>query len=213
MGSRHRKSKHLSEPEIALHGRMAWQRRHGYGKRSKVETAISRIKRINDGRLTSRTFGSQRNEVAIHIAIANRNADREAALRARPLIPSQSHRIGRSPQCTSTIVHWCRRAAHLDHRASAPRALCRLAVPSVRDTRAGYLSPRAPRLRSRRSRPAPIHRGFAPPRREPLPRAFHRLRIPDASSPASVHPHRSRADAALGLPLRAVEVPVCHLTP
>ncbi len=66
--------------EIALHGRMAWQRRHGYGKRSKVETAISRIKRINDGRLTSRTFGSQPNEVAIHIAIANRNM-----LIARPL--------------------------------------------------------------------------------------------------------------------------------
>ncbi|OYR24989.1 IS5 family transposase [Brucella grignonensis] len=46
---------------------------HGYGKRSLVETAISRIKRINDGRLTSRTFGSQQNEVAIHIRIANRN--------------------------------------------------------------------------------------------------------------------------------------------
>lgn len=51
---------------------MAWQRRHGYGKRSLVETAISRIKRINGGRLTSRTFGSQQNEVAIHVAIANR---------------------------------------------------------------------------------------------------------------------------------------------
>lgn len=58
--------------EIARRGRMAWQRRHGYGKRSLVETAISRIKRINGGRLTSRTFGSQQNEVAIHVAIANR---------------------------------------------------------------------------------------------------------------------------------------------
>jgi hypothetical protein len=28
--------------EIAVHGRMAWQKRHGYGKRSLVETAISR---------------------------------------------------------------------------------------------------------------------------------------------------------------------------
>lgn len=52
---------------------MAWQRRHGYGKRSLVETAISRIKGINDGRLTPRTFGAQQNEVAIHIKIANRN--------------------------------------------------------------------------------------------------------------------------------------------
>lgn len=52
---------------------MAWQRRHGYGKRSLVETAISRVKTINGGRLTSRTFGAQQNEVAIHINIANRN--------------------------------------------------------------------------------------------------------------------------------------------
>jgi hypothetical protein len=59
--------------EIAQHGRMAWQKRHGYGKRSLVETAIARIKRINGGRLTSRTFGAQQNEIAIHIKIANRN--------------------------------------------------------------------------------------------------------------------------------------------
>lgn len=59
--------------EIAARGRMAWQQRHGYGKRSLVETAISRIKRINDGRLTSRTFGAQQNEIALHIKIANRN--------------------------------------------------------------------------------------------------------------------------------------------
>lgn len=51
--------------EIARHGRIAWQRRHGYGKRSLIETAISRIKKINDGRLTSRTFGAQQNEIAI----------------------------------------------------------------------------------------------------------------------------------------------------
>jgi IS5 family transposase len=70
--------------QIAARGRMAWQRRHGYGRRSLVETAISRIKRINGGRLTSRTFGAQQNEVAIHIKIANRNM-----LLARP----QSQRI------------------------------------------------------------------------------------------------------------------------
>jgi len=59
--------------QIALRGRMAWQRQHRYGRRSLVETAISRIRRINGGRLTSRTFGAQQNEVAIHITIANRN--------------------------------------------------------------------------------------------------------------------------------------------
>ena len=59
--------------EIAARGRMAWQRRHGYGKRSLAETAISRIKRINGGSLTSRTFGAQQTEAAIHVKIANRN--------------------------------------------------------------------------------------------------------------------------------------------
>ena len=52
---------------------MAWQRRHGYGKRSLVETAFSRIKTINGRRLTSRIFGSQQNEITVHIKIANRN--------------------------------------------------------------------------------------------------------------------------------------------
>jgi len=32
-----------------------------------------RIKRINGGRLSSRTFGAQQNEAATHIKIANRN--------------------------------------------------------------------------------------------------------------------------------------------
>jgi hypothetical protein len=63
---------------------MAWQRRHRYGRRSLVETAISRVKRINGGGLTSRTFGAQQTEVAIHIKIANRNM-----MLARP----QSERI------------------------------------------------------------------------------------------------------------------------
>jgi hypothetical protein len=70
--------------QIALRGRMAWQRQHRYGRRSLVETAISRIRRINGGRLTSRTFGAQQNEVAIPVKIANRNM-----LIARP----QSQRI------------------------------------------------------------------------------------------------------------------------
>jgi hypothetical protein len=52
---------------------MARQKRHGYGKRSLVNTAISRIKQINGGQLTSRTFGARKNEGAIHVKIANRN--------------------------------------------------------------------------------------------------------------------------------------------
>lgn len=41
--------------EIAAHGRMAWQKKHGYGRRPLVETTISRIKRLsNDGHLSAR---------------------------------------------------------------------------------------------------------------------------------------------------------------
>jgi hypothetical protein len=64
---------------------MAWQQRHGYGKRSLVETAISRI---NGGRLTSRTFSAQQNVAAIHVKIANRNM-----ILARP----QSERVRSKP--------------------------------------------------------------------------------------------------------------------
>jgi len=71
--------------QIAARGRMAWQQRHGYGKRSLVETAISRI---NGGRLTSRTFGAQQNVAAIHVKIANRNM-----ILARP----QSERVRSKP--------------------------------------------------------------------------------------------------------------------
>jgi hypothetical protein len=70
---RERPERERHAAEIAARGRMAWQKRHRYGKRSLVETAISRIKRINGGRLTSRTFGAQQNKVAMHITIANRN--------------------------------------------------------------------------------------------------------------------------------------------
>ena len=58
--------------EIASHGRMAWQKRHDYGLRSLVETGVGRIKGINRGTLTARTFGAQRKEIAIQIAALNR---------------------------------------------------------------------------------------------------------------------------------------------
>ena len=58
--------------EIAKHGRMAWQKRHDYGKRALVETAVSRIKKLNKGTLKGRTFGSQKTEVAIQVAALNR---------------------------------------------------------------------------------------------------------------------------------------------
>lgn len=89
--------------EIARHGRMAWQRRNGYGRRSLGETAISRVKRIDDGRLTSRTFGSQQNEIAIHIAIANKHMLIARPQSVRVARPAQSHKNAKPPPCTSTL--------------------------------------------------------------------------------------------------------------
>ena len=58
--------------EIAGHGRMAWQKNNDYGLRSLAETGVGRIKRLNGGKLTARTFGAQRREIAIQIAALNR---------------------------------------------------------------------------------------------------------------------------------------------
>jgi len=58
--------------QIAAHGRMAWQKAHGYGLRSLGETAISRLKRRGGDRLTARSFSAQRKEVALRISIANK---------------------------------------------------------------------------------------------------------------------------------------------
>ncbi|MEM7528189.1 MAG: IS5 family transposase [Pseudomonadota bacterium] len=58
--------------EIAARGRMAWQKGHDYGKRSHAETAVFRLKRNSGDRLTARTFGAQRREIAFRIAAANK---------------------------------------------------------------------------------------------------------------------------------------------
>ena len=57
---------------IAAHGRMAWQKKSGYGRRALVGTAISRLKRRGGDRLTARTFGAQRQEMAFRVAAANK---------------------------------------------------------------------------------------------------------------------------------------------
>lgn len=59
--------------EIAAHGRMTSQKKHGYGRRSLVETTILRIKRLSsDGRLSARSSGPQCQEIALVIANANK---------------------------------------------------------------------------------------------------------------------------------------------
>ena len=52
---------------------MNWQKRHGYGLRALGKTALARVKRINGGKLTARTFQSQQNEIAIQIDALNRS--------------------------------------------------------------------------------------------------------------------------------------------
>ena len=56
---------------IEKHGRMGWQRRSGYNRRSLVETAIHRYKTIIDRRLRARTLPNQRTEARIGCNVLN----------------------------------------------------------------------------------------------------------------------------------------------
>ncbi len=58
--------------DIAAHGQMNWRQSNDYGLRSLAETGVGRVKRLNDGKLNSRTFGVQCREVAVQIAVLNR---------------------------------------------------------------------------------------------------------------------------------------------
>lgn len=57
---------------IEKHGRMGWQRRSGYNRRSLVETAICRYKTIINRRLQARTLPNQRIEARIGCNVLNR---------------------------------------------------------------------------------------------------------------------------------------------
>jgi Transposase DDE domain len=57
---------------IEEHGRMGWQRRSGYNRRSLVETAIYRYKTIIGRRLLARTLSSQQVEAKIGFNALNR---------------------------------------------------------------------------------------------------------------------------------------------
>ena len=56
---------------IEKHGRMGWQRRSGYNRRSLVETAIYRYKTIINRRLQARTLPNQRTEATIGCNVLN----------------------------------------------------------------------------------------------------------------------------------------------
>jgi transposase len=57
---------------IARHGRMGWQRRSGYNRRSLVETAMFRYNTIIGRRLNARTLPNQRTEAKIGCNVLNR---------------------------------------------------------------------------------------------------------------------------------------------
>ena len=57
---------------IAQHGRIGWQRRSGYDRRSLVETAVLRCKTIIGRRLCARNLLNQRTEAKIGCSVLNR---------------------------------------------------------------------------------------------------------------------------------------------
>ena len=57
---------------IHKHGRIGWQRRCGYGRRSLVETAMYRYKTIIGRRLHARTLPNQRTEAKIACNVLNK---------------------------------------------------------------------------------------------------------------------------------------------
>jgi Transposase DDE domain len=63
------RDRHLQS--VAEHGRMGWQRRSGYTRRTLVEAAFSRLKRVIGNALRSRTEHRRATEVAIAVQALN----------------------------------------------------------------------------------------------------------------------------------------------
>ena len=57
---------------IEQHGRIGWQRRSGYNRRSLAETAMYRYKTINGRRLLARSLSSQQVEAKVGCNVLNR---------------------------------------------------------------------------------------------------------------------------------------------
>ena len=63
------RDRHIAE--IEEHGRMGWQRRSGYNRRSVVETAMHRYKTVVGRRLHARTLPNQQTEAKIGCNVLN----------------------------------------------------------------------------------------------------------------------------------------------
>jgi hypothetical protein len=64
------RDRHIAE--IEEHGRMGWQRRSGYNRRSVVETAMHRYKTVVGRRLHARTLPNEQTEAKIGCNVLNR---------------------------------------------------------------------------------------------------------------------------------------------
>jgi hypothetical protein len=64
------RDRHLQS--IAEHGRIGWQKRSGYTRRSLVEASVSRFKRAIGDALRSRTEYRRATEIAIAVSALNR---------------------------------------------------------------------------------------------------------------------------------------------
>ena len=64
------RDRHIAE--IEEHGRMGWQRRSGYNRRSLVETAMYRYKTVVGRRLHGRPLPNQQTEAKIGCNVLNR---------------------------------------------------------------------------------------------------------------------------------------------
>jgi len=62
-------------PDIAEHGRMAWQAASGYTKRAKAETGMSRFKQVIGDGLRSHTDERQRTEVEVAVHVPQPHAE------------------------------------------------------------------------------------------------------------------------------------------
>ena len=62
-------------PDIAEHGRMAWQRASGYTTRARAEAAISRFKQMIGDGLRSRTDDRRATEVDVAVHALNRMSE------------------------------------------------------------------------------------------------------------------------------------------
>ena len=64
------RDRHIAE--ISKHGRMGWQRRSGYNRRSLAETAMYRYKTVVGRRLHARALANQRTEAKVGCNVLNR---------------------------------------------------------------------------------------------------------------------------------------------